>query len=198
MGELELFYRFNPKTKDKLQFVRPTVDTIITWQIGSAIHAVVQSMIINLGMTTADECEITFTDKERWCRGTVDIRNVWVPDEEEPILVDIKTAAFIPKTPQFNYQQQLQVYMDCGTERQRERGIILYIDKNHPHKMKEFVIYRDEKILNDIYSKWARVLEAIEFDNEELPKLCCTPNSKQHLRCPARNQCRIGPPRKSL
>lgn len=190
-GDLELFFKFNPKTRDLLRHNRPSVDTIMTWQIGSAIHAVVQSMIINMGFTKEEECEVTYVSKERNSTGTIDIRNVWLPGESEPIMVDIKSAAYLPpKNAQYSYQQQLQVYMDIGDKEPRERGLILYVEKAHPHRMKEFVIRRDEKMLNEIYGKWSRVLEAIEFNNVEMLQGCCM----KPKTCAAAHLCPIGGP----
>jgi hypothetical protein len=85
--------------------------------------------------------------------------------------------------------------MDLGCEEPQEKGIILFMSKPSPHKFKEFIIYRDESILNEVYSKWSRVREAIEFnDTSMLEYPCHEVNSKGHVECPANKVCILGKP----
>ena len=192
MGELRLFYEFG--RNEDMEYPRLTVDDILTFQVGSAYHALLQSMLIHMGFTTLEEIEVPFTNVERWCSGRVDVRRCHIPERVSPLLVDIKSAAFLPKSPPLQYVRQVQLYMDLAPGGPFEEGIILYFTKQAPHKLREFHLRRDEDVLNEVYDKWSRVREAIEFDDPSMLKDCCNRNTKEHRLCPARFICRIGPP----
>jgi hypothetical protein len=154
----------------------------------------VQSILIHLEFTTKEEVEVSFVNEARHASGTIDVRKVWLPNGEV-LPVEIKSAGYVPKEPSEAYIKQFQVYMDAGCEEPQEKGLMLYLSKSHPHRFKEFTIYRDEKVLNEVYSKWNRVLEAIEFnDTSMLQYPCHEYDSKSHQECPARMVCRLGPP----
>lgn len=190
--ELQLFYEFSPKYAIRRE--PPTVDLIMTFQVGSAFHSLLQSMLLHLGFCEEEDIETHFVNVERHCSGTVDVRKITLPNGKTYPL-EIKSAGFLPKEPSEKYLRQLQVYMDVGCGEVQEEGIILYLEKNHPHRFREFLVRRDEKILNDIYGKWNRVLEAIEFDDPSMLEFPChAVNSKAHQECPARNVCLLGPP----
>lgn len=194
--ELQLFYEFNPKYAVRRD--PPTVDLIMTFQVGSAFHSLIQSMLIHMELTTEDEVEVPFVNEEHNVSGTVDVRKIYLPNGKIYPL-EIKSSGFLPKEPSDKYIRQFQVYMDIGCEEPQEEGLMLYIEKNHPHRFKEFLIRRDETILNDIYGKWNRVLEAIEFDDPSMLQFPCHEvNSKAHQECPARNICLLGPPNRLL
>jgi hypothetical protein len=162
-------------------------------QIGSAIHALVQSVFIHGGFTTKDEVEVSFTNYEHWVRGTVDVRRFYLPDGRH-VMVEIKSAGYLPKQPHRDHVLQFQPYLDLGDEEPQEIGVLFYVEKSYPHRTKEFIVKRDEEVLDQIYSKWKRVREAVEFDQIDHFKDCCPKNSKIHLECPARLICRIGRP----
>lgn len=192
MGELRLFYEFS--RQDKMEYPRLTVDDVLTFQVGSAYHALVQSMLIHMGFTTPDEVEAPFVNEHRWCSGRIDVRRCWVPEQDSPVLLDIKSAAYLPKSPPMHYQKQIQVYLDLAPGGPMQRGIILYLTKQAPHKLREFVVERDQDTLDEIYGRWNRVREAIEFDDASTLRVCCNNDTTEHRQCPARFQCRIGPP----
>lgn len=191
-AELALFYEFSPEYR----VVRdaPTSDLIMTFQVGSAYHALVQSMLIHFGFTTEDEVEVSFTNEKRRCSGTLDVRRLTLPNGDVYPL-EIKSAAFIPKEPPIYYQKQFQVYMDLGDDEPKEEGIMLFLQKTAPHRFKEFRIQRDEIMLQGIYRKWQRVLEAIEFNDPSMLEYPCHEvDSRAHQECPARFVCRLGAP----
>lgn len=190
---LFLYYKFAPF--HQLEIEKHPPELLLTFQVGSAYHALLQSMIVNAGLTTASECEVPFTNLERRCSGTIDIRKVFLPDGTTPP-VEIKSAAWMPKEPYPNHIAQLQVYMDLGCETPQDYGLIVYMQKQHPHALREFRVERDEAMLESIYRKWQMVLEAIEFRDPSALLNCdgCVVNNKVHLKCPARQVCRIGPP----
>lgn len=194
--ELQLYYEFHPDYRVRRE--APSRDLIMTFQVGSAYHALLQSMFIHLGFTTEDEVEVHFTNDERWVSGTVDVRKIFLPNGKT-YPVEIKSAGYIPKEPPIYYINQFQIYMDVGCEEPQEEGILLYLEKSNPHRFKEFIIRRDEKVLEAVYSKWDRVREAIEFSDPSMLEFPCHEfNSKAHVECPARNVCVLGPPNANL
>lgn len=190
---LFLYYKFAPFHHLDAERIPP--ELLLTFQVGAAYHALLQSILVNAGLVDEQECEVPFTNHERRCSGTVDVRRVKMPDGTTPP-VEIKSAAWMPKEPYANHVAQLQVYMDLGCETPQDYGLILYMQKQHPHALREFRVERDEELLRAIYGKWAAVLEAIEFRDPSGLADCegCYPNSKVHLKCPARKVCRMGPP----
>lgn len=191
-SELQLYYMFHPEflVKDDPH----TADTIMNFQVGSAYHSLIQSMLIHLGYTTPDEVEVKFRNEEHNCAGAIDVRKIWLPDGRT-MPVEIKSAAYLPPEPSPQYIKQFQIYMDIGCEEPQEEGMFLFLSKVTPHKFREFIIKRDERLLEEVYSKWNRVLEAIAFDDpSSLAFPCHTFNSKSHVQCPARHICPLGEP----
>lgn len=192
LAELQLYYMFHPDYLVKRD--PPGVETIMTFQVGSAFHALVQSMLIELGFTTKEECEVHFVDEGHHCSGTLDVRRLTLPNGRV-VPIEIKSAGFLPKEPPLGYQAQFQVYMDLGDDEPQEEGLMLFLEKSNPHRFREFRIQRDEEMLGTIYRRWDSVLEAIEFDDPSmLPYPCHEVDSKAHKACPARFICRLGPP----
>lgn len=190
--ELLLYYLFHPDIRVKQE--SHTVSEIMTFQIGSAYHAVVQSMLIHLGFTTPEECEVSFVNEDRWCSGTVDVRKINVPDGRI-LPMEIKSAAYLPKEPRPDHLRQFQVYMDLGCETPQDEGILLYIAKGSPHSFREFAIKRSEIILSEVYGKWRNVLEAIDLNDPGMLQYPChVINSKEHFKCAARDVCILGKP----
>lgn len=185
---LFLFYKFHPRYR--LLESEGTIADVMTLHIGSALHAVVQSLLVELGFTSIEECEVSFVDDYRRCSGTIDVRSVAIDGSP---MVEIKTCSFLPSVPNQNHVAQMQPYLDLGAP-QAEYGLLLYIEKAHPHRMREFVIPRDQDLLSSIYRKWSLVLEAIDLDDPSILPYCdgCEIGNKVYKSCPARRVCRIG------
>jgi hypothetical protein len=194
MPALMLYYQFHPDTQPRLEFGRETPISVMTLQMGSAIHALVQSMLVHLDLVDPEEVEVSFVNEFRHCSGTLDARKLKVADGP---LLEIKGWARLPQKPLPQHELQMQPYMDLGCEEPRDYGILLYVEKPYPHRFQEFIVRRDEQILEAIYRKWAAVREAIETSDPSRLLNCpgCEPNNKVHAACPARFVCRIGPPR---
>lgn len=190
--DLLLYYEFHPKYDLKRDPL--TRDMTMAFQVGSVYHSMLQSMLIKLGLTTKEEVEVSFVSEKRHCTGMLDVRKVTLPSDRH-FPLEIKSAAYLPTTPQPSYLRQFQVYMDIGCGEPQDEGLILYIEKAYPHRFREFLIKRDEPTLKAIYDKWNRVLEAIDvnsIDGLEFP--CHEKNSKAHRECSARNVCILGRP----
>lgn len=195
-GELQLFYEHHPEFRKNLEFERNSPQLEMTFQVGHAYHALVESMLIHLGFTTPEDCEYKFRDEEHRVSGTLDVRKCYLPDGTW-IPLDVKSAGFLPvnKPPHPAYVAQLNVYMDLAYDEPQERGILFYIEKPSPHRVYEHVVERDEDLLEEIYERWYRVREALEKDSPAGLRQCCMPHTDDHRACPARNVCLIGPPK---
>lgn len=193
-AELALFYEFHPDYR--VHYEPLSAGDVMMFQVGSAYHALVQSMLIHMGLTTEEEVEVPFVNEGRHCSGTMDIRRLTMPSGYV-FPVEIKSTAHFPVSPYFldKYLAQFQVYMDIGDDEPQEEGIMLFLEKTTPHRFHEVVVKRDEALLERIYRRWDRVLEAIEFDDPSmLDYPCHEVDSRAHKECPARFVCRLGAP----
>jgi len=192
--ELQLFYEFSPEHETIHESL--SASDVMMFQVGSAYHALIQSMLIHMGLTTEDEVEHDFKNEERHCSGTLDIRRLTLPNGQV-MPIEIKSAGHFPVGPYFmeKYVSQFQVYMDLGDDEPQEEGLLLFLEKTSPHRFREILVKRDESMLKRIYSRWDRVLEALEFNDPSMLQYPCHEiDSKAHQSCPARFICRLGPP----
>jgi hypothetical protein len=192
--ELQLFYEFSPEYQTYHEPLSPS--DVMMFQVGSAYHALIQSMLIHMGLTTEEEVEVSFKSEERNCSGALDIRRLTLPNGTI-MPIEIKSAGHYPVGDYFfaKYYAQFQVYMDLGDDEPQEQGLMLFLEKSVPHRFHEVLIQRDENMLNQIYSRWARVLEAIEFNDPSMLEYPCHEvDGRAHKECPARFICRLGAP----
>lgn len=197
-GALELYYMFHPDFHIREAPHPPSVQ--LNFQIGTAMHALLESMFIHAGFTTEEECETSFVNEERWAAGALDVRRAYSPRDGQPYPVDFKSCSHIPKQPSDQYIDQLNIYMDLGDPEHGpyDRGVLLYVSKLYPPKVKEFVVYRDAERLEQIYSKWAEVKGALDANDPSSLRDCCLKDSKTHKVCQANMICRIGKPEVTL
>jgi len=187
-GELALYYKFHPDWRPLLQEERPTPTLEMTFQIGSAFHAIGESMMIHLGFTTREETEFPFRNEERMISGTTDIRTLTIPTGRK-FIVDLKTCNQLPKEVSESYAIQLMIYQDNVPGAPDEMAIIFF-EKAYPHKIRDFVVKKDEVALQRVYDKFSKVRVAIgKSDTSELRTCCNGPGTNEYLRCPARNFC---------
>lgn len=187
-GELQLYYKFHPDWRPLLQEERISPTLQMTFQVGSAFHSIIQSMLIHLGFTSMDKVEVKFLNEERMVAGAVDVLELTTPDGEK-FLVDIKSTNQLPKEAPFNYQMQLRVYQD-NCPGAPDRMALLYIEKAYPHRIRTIEVEKDETELNKLYDKWSRVRVAIGNNDTSGLRTCCPgPGSNEYNGCPARNFC---------
>ena len=189
LGEYQLYYKFHPKYHDLLEVERLSPTSKLTMQIGSALHAVLQNLLVHLGFCTLEDVEVKFINKERMISGTVDILKLTLPNGDE-YLVDIKSTSRKPEE-RYNYAMQLRLYKDnCPGAPQKM--ILLYIEKAYPHHLYEIVVEDDNKALNDLYERWDKVRVAIRTnDTKELKRCCGDESEKRYLTCPAKHICKF-------
>jgi len=187
-GELQLYYKFHPELRLQCQEERISPTLQMTFQVGSAFHSIMQSMLIHLGLTSLDKVEVKFKNEERMCAGAVDILKLRTPDGEE-FLVDIKSCNQLPKEASYQYQMQLRTYQD-NCPGAPDRMALLFIQKSYPHKIKTIEVMKNQDELDKLYDKWDRVRVAIgKNDNSGLKHCCNGPTDETFLGCPARKIC---------
>lgn len=112
-----------------------------------------------------------------WATGSADIAPLVLPTGEE-YLVDFKTmgshdfkGASMPSWAADKYEAQINIYLDFFD---MERALIVAIQKDSPHDMKEFEFVRNQPLIDAIYDKWYFVSECLdageapsELDNDE-------------------------------
>lgn len=192
-SELQLYYEYHPEHREELYIQPLSASDIMTFQVGSAYHALIQSMLIHLGFTTEDQIEQHFVNKKHHVSGTLDVRQLELPNGDS-VPVEIKSAAFM-REPPAGYIAQLNLYLDNAFDEPQDVGLLLICEKVAPHRLKEWIIKRDEVLLRRIYRKWNNVLEAIEFNDPSMLEYPCHElDTKAHKECPARFICRLGAP----
>jgi len=189
-GELQLYYKFHPDWRPLLQEERISPTLQMTFQVGSAFHSIIQSMLIHLGFTTMDKVEVKFRNEERMIAGAVDVLEVTMPDGEK-FLLDIKSTNKLPNEASYQYAMQLRVYQD-NCPGAPERMALFFVQKSYPHTIKTIEVQKDDAELNKLYDKWDRVRVAIRNSDPSQLKPCCNgPSDQAFLVCPARRACEL-------
>lgn len=100
-----------------------------------------------------------------WATGAGDIAPCVIPDHGEYV-VDFKTMNNrdfaqngMPGWCAEKYEAQINIYMDFFD---LERALIVPIQKDSPHNMKEFEFVRNQPLIDKIYEKWKFVAECLE------------------------------------
>jgi hypothetical protein len=146
-----------------------------TFQVGHFWHQYLQHITLNV-MEFCDESAIERRGEVRWgdgpfqyATGAGDIAPVTLPDGKE-LLVDFKTMAshtFRANDPPAyaidKWECQTAIYMDFFD---LEEAIIVGINKDSPHNMKEFRYFRNPELVEVIYGKWKLVSECVKEDIE--------------------------------
>jgi len=135
--------------------------------VGHFWHEMLQQIICEgLGYCEKSdiEKELRFQDQKWWARGFADIARCEVPGRGS-YLIDFKTmnGFHFAKPPQAlieKWRMQVSCYM--AWDNRVESAIIIGIQKDAPHNFQEFVIERDDALLEPIYYKWSLVADAIK------------------------------------
>ncbi len=156
-----------------------TGSTHKTFMVGHFWHGLLQAALIDMGFTEEQYIEARvshFTDKW-WGTGSADVLRCEIPGVG-PVLVDFKTMndySFnqISLDPSLLEKWTLQTncYMQWSGHDDIERAIIVGVQKGTPHNFKEFVIPRNETVLEDVYKKWDLVSDAIS--SKTIPHCDC-------------------------
>jgi len=163
------------------------------FMIGHMYHGLFQWIIVEgLGFAEWDQIEKEFdfgwdkskADFDGSCvtesgnpyrvRGYLDVARCTIPNVGE-YLVDIKTVnsrlynqANLPYSTMEKYEAQVKLYLEFED---LPEAIILAIEKDSPHRFKEFRIQRDPDFVNDVVLRWESVVDAVALG--ELPDCTC-------------------------
>ena len=135
-----------------------------TFDCGHMWHGYIQNILIDMGFVTPENVERKLThtilktkDFEVIGAGTADLVDVQIPGHGE-WLVDIKTmnkTEFEQGASEYTmlkWKAQVSCYMDWLNV---EKAFILSVCKDSPHNFREYQIVKDEKLLEEIYERWA-------------------------------------------
>jgi hypothetical protein len=102
-----------------------------------------------------------------WATGSGDVAPCVIPTQGD-FVVDFKTmsshqfrASGIPDWAAAKYEAQINIYMDWFDT---ERALIVALNKDSPHDMKEFEFVRNQPLIDAIYNKWEFVSECLDAD----------------------------------
>jgi hypothetical protein len=137
--------------------------------VGHFWHALCQKAVLDLGFATPEAIERegkrVWDEKPfHWARGAADVAPLCLPNSD-PLVVDFKTMGGrdygndntpMPAWAANKYEAQLNIYMDFFDYNE---GIIVAIQKDSPHGMKEFEYRRNQPLIDAIYEKWEFVSE---------------------------------------
>ena len=131
--------------------------------------------------------EVSVFEPNIGIRGSVDVVVTFPSGETKPIEIKtINSREFARLTaPKPLHKLQLQTYMYLLGH---DEGIVLYIEKDYPHEMKEFTITAQAP--HDVFRRWIKVREAIIANDCSGLEFECKPGSTTEERCVARNICR--------
>jgi hypothetical protein len=102
-----------------------------------------------------------------YATGAADVAPCVIPRHGEYV-VDFKTMASnqyrqltVPEWAALKYECQINIYMDFFD---LEKGLIVAVNKDSPHELKEFEYRRNDKLVEFIYNKWKIVSECITHE----------------------------------
>ena len=186
MGARELYYRFHPDTRDHILRERRSLQQHMTLAMGSALHSVVQTQFEMAGLVRPDNIEVEYTIPEHHIRGRIDF--IVNHPNGTTLPVEMKTINSFgfknQKTIKPSWDAQLSIALDYL---KMNTGILLVVEAGWPYQMREFVVSRNDTLLEEIYTKFALVRESIERNVP--PQFCCNYESDEMRKCPARFQC---------
>ena len=68
-----------------------------------------------------------------------------------------------------------------------ETGVLMVLESGWPYQLKEFLVRKNQPLLDEIYAKFDYVRECIDRDSP--PQHCCAFDSPEMKKCPARGLC---------
>jgi hypothetical protein len=100
--------------------------------------------------------------------GAADVAPCVIPKYGEYV-VDFKTMAsnqfrqlVVPEWAAHKYEAQINIYMDFFD---LEKGLIVCVNKDSPHDLKEFEYRRNDALVGAIYDKWSFVSECLDHND---------------------------------
>lgn len=187
MGARELYYRFHPDYRDRLDYEQRSIQSEMTLSMGSALHGILQTQFQMAGLLRGpQDCEVEYVIKEHHVRGRADfvIRH---PDGNTYV-GEIKTQ----NSRSFALQDEIKPEWDAQISMALHglgypTAVLLVLESGFPYRMKEFRVDRNDVLLSQIFAKFAHVRDCIATSTP--PEHCCSLDSVQMKACPARFSC---------
>jgi hypothetical protein len=148
-----------------------------TFDVGHMWHRYIQNILIDMRLVAPENVERplnpklwTIGGRDFYGRGTADLVDVDIPGHGQ-WLVDIKTMRKSDfespdETTMKKYRAQVNVY---GEWLGVKRMLILAVCKDSPHDFREFIVQRDESVLDDVYGRWREASTLIAFPGKQVP-----------------------------
>lgn len=186
-GERELYYMMHPDYQSELVWERPSLQREMAFAMGSALHGVLQTHMEMVDLVRGPEdIEWEYINEEHHVRGRVD----WITHHPNGSVfpVEFKTRTHFKYAQQMEPEPSWVAQLNLGLDAlDCDLGILLMAESGFPYRMREFQVRRDRELLDEIYSKFDRVREAVAINKP--PRHCCAPDSTTMKKCPARNVC---------
>ena len=164
----ELWDRKKSKSEPISSALRRTFDCGHMW------HGYLENILIDMEFIKLEHVEVYRTKKIVTKRGgcigagTADLAEVNIPGYGT-WLVDIKTMnkplfeTGVDQHTLAKWNAQVNCYGDWF---ESEKMMILAICKDSPHAMREYIIQKDQRLLDEIYDRWAYVAQCLRVDME--------------------------------
>ncbi|QIG58368.1 exonuclease [Gordonia phage Skog] len=185
-GARFLFYLFHEAYQGLLVFEPRDIQDEMTLAMGSALHAVVQTQFIQAGLLQEKDTEVEYVLDEHHVRGRIDM----IPEVPRygRVVTELKTqnsrAYSFQKEVKLEWDAQLSMALEAEGE---DEGVLLVLEAGHPYHMREYRVRRNDRLLHEIFDKFANVRESIQRDTP--PSHCCAFGSPEMKKCPARYVC---------
>lgn len=188
LGARLLWYMFHPEYAGKLLYERRTMSSMMTLAMGSALHAIVQQQMVMANILTPERVEVEYVNRDHNVRGRID----FITDHPKHGLIPVEMKT--QNTYSYRKQNEIKPSWDAQlsialTEIGHDFGVLFLVESGWPYNMREFRVRRNDALVSEIYTKYAYVLESVEFDKP--PRHCCAEGSAQMKTCPARFQCHL-------
>lgn len=191
MTARQLYYQFHPDHKHLIEQEPFSLQREMTLAAGSALHAVVQTQMVMAGLSTEKDLEVEYINEKHHVRGRADL--IAHHPTHGPILVEYKTRTarkFDETEVMPSWEAQVSLACDNLGERYDTDftfGLVIMIETGWPFRLKELRVERNDKLLEEIYTKFDYVRRSIEANVP--PELCCAYGSAEMKSCAARHAC---------
>ena len=138
-----------------------------TFDVGHMWHGYLGEILVDMGFVSRENVErrLKYNGEGFEATGTADLVDVAIPGNGT-WLVDMKTMSkreFELSTPNEytfkKWEAQVNIYMDWLNV---DKAMILAIEKDSPHRLREFQIQRKPDLVNEIYERWAYTADCIK------------------------------------
>lgn len=186
MGARQLYYLFHPDHRERCIPEERDVQDEMGLAMGSALHAVCQTQFVQSGLLMPEDVEVEYINEAHHVRGRIDFII------HHPIGARVVTEFKTRNSRAFPFQKEILPEWDAQLSLALDHvgeasGVLLMLESGYPYRMKEFKVPRNDALLSEIYAKFDYVRECIEMNTP--PPHCCSRDSLDMKKCPARYEC---------